>query len=200
MGPPASDVAASVDVVTSDVAASVDALHIGPTSTTSADHLAATEPLRTAALHALPPELGSLPPELLVEVFQSLGARHTLPFLCVSKPMRLAALSDAVWESHLQLELGFTSAGIALWRLHGGTTLGVAQTPSRGPFPSWFPNSLLACWHYFTYLHEALEVEPMSEAKPAACAHFCACHAAGTPHWEGCSDVRLELRLGLGLR
>ena len=132
---------------------------------------------RRMALHALPSELFTL-------ICHALGAAHTLRLSCASKPMRALALADAVWERHCQSELGLSALGVALWREHGGMVLGVAAPPKG--LPSWFPDSLLACWHYFTFLHEALEIELMGEAKPCL-------PASG--HWDGCLDVHLCLEL-----
>ena len=97
--------------------------------------------------------LASLPIEVLAE---HLPSSALLGISACCHALRAATLEDDVWRVVLMRERGFTTAGIDAWQRGGGVVRGVC---GRIRYPSWFPHTLLACWHYCTFLHEVLEIE-----------------------------------------
>ena len=107
------------------------------------------------AVSSPPPaaSLASLPIEVLAE---HLPSSALLGISACCNALRAATLADDVWRVVLMRERGFTTAGIDAWQRGGGVVRGVC---GRSRYPSWFPHTLLACWHYCTFLHEVLEIE-----------------------------------------
>jgi len=166
-------------------------------STSNHEQTSAKTGTVTSELTATAPvSFDSIPSEILPLIFSQLSPIATLYLGSCSRSLRAIATSDTVWRSHLIHHLGFTDRGVDLWIESGGNTFGVA-VPASGRFPFWYPQSLLACYHFSVSLHEPLEAQILKEPKAVMCSRHCPCqHEDGrTPHWHGCVDLRLCLEL-----
>lgn len=138
-----------------------------------------SEPPALDGLALAPPTFDALPQELVVIIMRGGSPRSTLALSACSRALRAASLLDEVWRAHL-LEMGFSEAGLALWKAGGGTPPNTVVAP-KSEWPCWFPSTLLACYHYHHRLHEAVELEVCTEHQ--------------SRRWQGCTELTASLEL-----
>ena len=133
------------------------------------------------AIRKLQPPLtfDALPQELVVLIMRGGSPRSTLALSACSRALRAASLLDEVWRAHL-LEMGFSEAGLALWKAGGGTPPNTVVAPKK-EWPCWFPSTLLACYHYHHRLHEAVELEVCTDRQSRM--------------WPGCTELVASMEL-----